>query len=569
MSKIKPERAYAAEHFEAFRGLGEDHLRSKRYASSISNFRITPNGTLKKRGGYVKQESFPEPIRAYWKGYLGTKIYQFAACESKVFSIDEDTGDPIPMGNLPYPDSKVDFFELDGELFLLDGKELRIFSIATQSFESIEPYVPLYGKNWDPAIGGMAYEQFNLLTNRIRVQYENASNATTFKLPFSARRVDSVRVNGAAVQGYTWQTHSNLLTLPASSTGYYVEVAMEAVMTDLGADIRTAKSAEILPNQSHSTLLFYNTQNSTRIYPSAPVSTHNLYSCRVFYPNAKPIYFTEDDQINVGNPEHPLMELCRFRDRLLAYSELGTWMLTPNEDGRITSEPLLFNLACTAPKAAIVVGETPLLINKNGIFLLSFSDFSSPPETEKISDAISELIGPHFWKNACAWNNRYFEEIWFRDTSDYSSPLLVYNYRQKEWYRFENIFATDFLDTVEGSLFLVANTVYRIDDTLPTDNEDEIIAYYQSGYFSFGHPEARKRSLRMVVSAALAGDDNYIILETENGQQTFQLTGSSSTVPDCFDLRVLLGRFRFLRFRLLMGGEETGKLHSLSFYANL
>ena len=569
MSKINPQRAFAAEHFEAFRGLGEDHLRSKRYASSISNFRITSNGTLKKRGGYVKQESFPEPIRAYWKGYLGNKIYQFAACESKIFSIDESTGDPIPMGNLPYSDTNVDFFELEGELYLLDGNEMRVFVPTTQSFESIDPYVPLYGKNWDPTSGGSANEQFNLLTNCIRVQYENPSNATTFKLPFAAKRIDGVRVNGTSVSSYTWQSYSNQLTLPASSTGYYVEIAMEAVMTDLGADIRSAKRAAILNHQSHSTLFFYNTKNSNRIYPSSPISTHNLYSCRVFYPSAKPFYFVEDDQIHVGNPEHPLVALCSFRDRLLAYSELGTWMLAPNEEGRITSEPLLFNLACTAPKAAIVVGETPVLVNKNGIFLLSLPDSTSPPETEKISDAVSDLIGPHFWEKACAWNNRYFEEIWFRDTSDYASPILVYNYRQKEWYRFENVYATDFLDTVDGSLFLVTNTVYRIDDTLPTDNGDEIIAYYQSGYFSFGHPEARKRSLRMVVSAALLGDDNYVILETESGQQTFQLTGGSSTVPDCFDLRVLLGRFRFLRFRILMGGEQTGKLRSLSFYANL
>jgi hypothetical protein len=64
-------------------------------------------------------------------------------------------------------------------------------------------------------------------------------------------------------------------------------------------------------------------------------------------------------------------------------------------------------------------------------------------------------------------------------------------------------------------------------------------------------------------------EECFLHLESENAQASFSLQGAGMDAPDYFDRRVLLGRFRFLRFRILMGGEGADEIHSISFYANL
>ena len=572
MSKIKPKRAFAAEHFDTFDGFGGSRRQSKHSASSISNFRLTADGSLKKRGGYEEYLAFPSAIRAFWEGTIGSIRYRFVICGTDIFDLDESSGEMRKLDSVPTLEGEVRFFELEGELYLLDGEQIRVFYPATQNFIQLAPYMPLYGKNWDPIKRGSVNEPLNLLSNKIRVHYENPSNATSFTLPFAYKSIVGVLVNGVKITNYSATAYSNVVTIPASSTGYYVEIAMEASLSDQSEDPLSARRCEILTAQQQNTLLLYGTNAGYRIYPSSPVSQYELDSCRVFDTKTKPLYFLESHIVTLGDRDHPLYSLCRYGSNVLAYSGLGTWMLNPSEEvyGDFTPSPILANLTSTAPESSILVGETPVLVNTSGIFLLDIpASEKDLPRLEKISDPIEELLSGGFGKYACAWENKTYNEIWFCDTSEPDAPILVYQYLRKQWYLFEGISASKFIDTPSGTLFVSEEKLHRLDDTLCTDNGEEIVAYYQSGYFSFSHPEAQKRALRMVTCARIKGDGCYILVESENGQQTFLLEGSDRDAPDYFDHRVLLGRFRFLRFRLLMGGTEQNRIQSISFYANL
>ena len=192
------------------------------------------------------------------------------------------------------------------------------------------------------------------------------------------------------------------------------------------------------------------------------------------------------------------------------------------------------------------------------------------PQIEKISDPIEDYLTTSFFEHAIAWENKQFGEIWFRDPTQESAPVLVYQHLLKQWYLFDNIPVTAFIDHPHDTLIVTDNEVDRIDDTLTTDNGEEIIASYQSGYFSFSHPEAQKRALRMVLCAKVRKEEGcFLHLESENAQASFSLQGAGADAPDYFDHRVLFGRFRFLRFRILMGGGGADEIHSISFYANL
>ena len=574
MSKIKPKRAFASEHFDSFDGLGSQRQKNRHHASSIINFRITADGSLKKRGGYSRFCAYPKKIRAFWRGQINQMNYQFAVCDTEVYVSDVDSGTPIVIDTVSSSTGEISFWRYGDELYLLDGGQIRVFSPTLRKFEAVTPYVPLYGRNWDPTNRGSMYESFNQLTTHIRVTYENPNNATVFNLPFACKRIVGVRVNAREVTDYTHQSYGSTVTIPASSTGYIVEIAMEPVISLLDEDLRSARRALTVTAQNQNTPILYATDAGDRLYPASPITQHELYSCRVLYPNAKPLYFKEKNILQIGDSEHPLYSLCRYGDRILAYSGLGTWMLSCTDDApdRYIPTPLPGSTTSTAPKTAITVKGTPVVVNNGGIFLMEIPrNDTDQPQIEKISDPVEDYLSPSFSENSIAWENKQFSEIWFRDPTQESSPVLVYQYLLKQWYLFDNICATDFIDQPIGTLFVAGDTVEQINDALTTDNGEEIIASYQSGYFSFSHPEAQKRALRMVACAKVRPEEGgcYLHLESENAQASFSLQGAGEDAPDYFDRRVLFGRFRFLRFRILMGGEGADEIHSISFYANL
>jgi hypothetical protein len=107
------------------------------------------------------------------------------------------------------------------------------------------------------------------------------------------------------------------------------------------------------------------------------------------------------------------------------------------------------------------------------------------------------------------------------------------------------------------------------DENIGHDNGADIVASYQSGYFSLGHPTSKKRSLRTSLCADTNGNSPFLKIETEHTERTFELVGSDLEAPEFFDYRALMGRFRFLRFRLLVSGTKDCRFHTISFYANL
>ena len=540
-------------------------------ASAISNFRIASDGSLKKRGGYTLYHTFPDFIRTFWEGTLQNKRYLFAVCGDGIYVVDDLSDTPTYIDSVRTTEGRLSFFEYEKELYLIDGDNFRKYLPATRSFPKVTPYIPLYGHNWNPSTGGTMNEPLNLLSNNARVQYSNPSNQTTFRLPFSCRRILGVRVNGTELTNYTFQSMTNVVTIPAESTGYSVEIAMEFVVQNINEDLLTAKAFALQHGTLQNTLCLYDTDRGYCIYPASPVAQGSLYASSVFDSYSAPLYFKNENIIYAGDAENPITAMTSYKNRLIAYSGLGAWEITrPNESKEaLAVKPLLNGTTCLSPDAAIVVNETPVIVNQNGIYLLHLpASDNTPPTLERISDDVAEFLSADMAKHCLAWENKSHGEIWFRDTSDFIAPFLVYNQKQKVWYMFENIPATCIANHSDGACFACLEQLFLLSDTYKTDNGDEIHAVYQSGYLSFGRPEAQKRSLRLTVCAKCPDDSSFLELESEHGTRTFELTGTQGDCPDLFDFRALMGRFRFLRFRIYVGGEQDTRLYGLSFYAN-
>lgn len=572
MSKIKPERAYAAEHFDQFEGIGGTPLSKSTKASDIFNFRICSDGSLKKREGYRDLRVLPDTARGYWIGTIDLESYTFFVCSTKIYRLEVFSGELIEIGSLVSKYGNVEFHQFNDDLYLLESYGMQVYDPSTDSFVAVDPYIPLYGKNWDPSIGGALNEPFNLLTNHIRVHYTNTSGSAVFKLPFYAKAIDKVIVNGEATTNYAFTSGNNSIRLSDSVGSVNVEIGMEVILGDHSNGIHSAKKGIVYTGKHFPTFCLYNGDKPYHIYSSTHVSGSNLTDCRKLYPNAHPLYFNDENVMLVGSNQNPVKAICQYGDVLLAYGSHSTWKIECPEkaDDIPLIYPLLDGFGTTSPDASIVCDGTPIVVNAKGIHRLVFSSSEkNPPEIVKISDDISNLLTTHMLSSCVAREDKVNGELWIHSRNDEKKRVFVYNLARKAWYVFGD-FSINFFysfENVQG--FLSDNILAMFDESAITDAGREITAFYQSGYFSFSHPEAKKRSLRMTLCAGTNGNTPTITLESERAERTLSLIGQKSDAPEVFDSRITMGRFRFMRYRISVTGRQDCRFYSLSFYANL
>ena len=573
MSRIKSERAHTAEHFKSFGGLGSSLLAKERKATDMQNLRIESDGSLRKRTGYRLLYDLPDTVLAFWEGSINLTYYQFAICRNTIYRIDPQTGATTWVGECKDTSNKhPEFVFFNDTLYLPEKNGMQMFNVYANLFEDAQPYAPLYGKNWNPRTGGSVNEPFNLLTNTIRIHYLNTENATTFQLPFFASSIHCITVDGIPISNFSFSYQNDYFKLDANTTGYNVEVGFEVMLPDDPDGIKSCKRGTVYPGQHHSTLCLYQSNEGYRIYSSTHVPTQNLELCRKTYINAQNLYFTDYNVLFLGDTQTPITAIRRYGNRLLAHSDTSTWeiLCSDDADDYLQVSAILPGIGCTAPYSAILCNGLPLIINQRGIFQLKFySSGNIPPDEIRISGDVEPLLPKDFHKRCIAWENSQHNELWIRDPEDSFGRVFVYQYVLKQWYIFTNFYTSLFLDFPSFKGFAYYGKIYALDQALYTDHDKSIDAFYQSGYFDFSHPEAQKRALRVISCVDIEEDTASIKLETESNEKSFRLPYRQNSSPEYFDIRTVMGRFRFLRFRILLSGKKDCRIYSLSFYANL
>ena len=573
MARIKPERSYAKEHLNHFGGIGKNNPSGSQKASDIQNLRICADGSLKKRNGYRLVRQFKAELRDYWEGYIGEKFHIFAISGNTIYSINPITDMPSVIGTLESQSEYVSFIEYGGEIYLLDTVGPRVYDTSKEQFVTVEPYVPLYGKDWDPATGGYMNEEFNLLTNSIRIHYLNTSNSTTFHLPFYADAVVGVRVNNDWVLDYSFTPYTNTVTLPAGKTGYNVEIGLHVMLDEDALNIRGARKSIVFPGKHHQTLCIYGSSPANRVFCSSYVDSYARHRCSLLYPGVKPLYFKESNMLLIGNTQYPLRSICRYGDRLLAFSRNGTWTIEcpTDESDLVSMNVLLPTIGSSTERASIICNNLPLVVNLNGVHFLEIPDSDQdPPQLINISEDVKELLSYSFLTNCLARDDTLNGELWLCDpTNDADHRIFVYNYNCKQWYIFHNYNPDRFFEMKTFLGFSSKNNLYVYDETIFTDDDEPITASYQSSYFDFSHPEAKKRALRVITCANAKSSHFGMTLETERHTKAIEFYGSDHNAPDTFDCRALMGRFRFIRFQITLDGSSDCRIYSVSLYANL
>lgn len=568
MSKIRPERAYSKKIFDGFDGLSALTPPNEGGLLTISNFRILEDGVLEKRCGYRTYAIFSEPVRGFWQGTVGGCSRCFAVSGSSVYLLHNGT--QTGCSDISTTDGAVCFFPYSDRLFLNDGHRIYVFDEQRMIFAETDGYAPLYGRNWHPTDYGETYEELNLLSPKLRVHYLNTTGTTEFHLPYYAASIDKVRVDNRTISGYSLNAAGDILTVP--TVGASVEVAFSMEMDDGDLDrIRTCSRAFTDRINDRERLILYGSPEGNSLFCTAPVDWMMQNSCRVFYPNATPLYFTANGRVSAGTPESPVTALYQNHNRVLAFHGTGAASISFDPESDLVSVyPLLRGIGCCVNGVDLSLAGDPIVLNERGIVQLS-STISEPDvftlkELSSGMTAIRELCKN---PNTVVFHDTEHGELWLRDPSDKKGTVWVMRLSGKQWYCFDAINAT-FFCTIDGVPAYADEfgALFVFDDDLLTDAGTPITAILETDFLSLSYPELPKRSLRVSLCAMQRGSTR-LTLETEKNSKSYTFPEEESSTPSLIDLRAALGRFRFVRIRISDNGWQRSKYHRLALYANL
>lgn len=575
MATINPKTADGRESVTGFGGIADHAEQSAHAASDSWNFRILSDGSLEKRCGYLKRYAFPLPLRGLWEGVVNGESYFFAVAGNQVYLRAPGETTPHAIYVLTTSEGEVSLFLYNDRVYLMDGASLLRFQSGRQTFTVAQGYVPLYGYNWHPTELGAVNEPLNLLRPEIRIHYFNSNGSTTFNLPYTTQRIQRVAVNGTAITTYTFQPNTSSFSIPpAYSTVGSVEVlaTVDPIFVNRSS-VLSGALASVFRTPHRETVLCYGGGAGYLVYRTTPVSDEMLNACNLAVSDGDPFYVAKNTAFAVGSSSHPVTALCQYEDRMLVMNDESAWTVHyPEADSNeVEILPVRAGLGCAARRGVTVAGKYPVAITPAGIARLKFSDADFEYcDVEILSAGLRERFDGQFLTHATLFWDPFHQELWVRDPNDSAGSVWIYNPEREVWSRFRDIPARFFFP-FEGKVgFADEDGVSYFDDTLVTDNGQEIGAQYVSHFLAAGDPRTPKRSLRVTLVAEGVGDPLTTTIGTGGRSREIRFDSSPESLdaPVCFDRRLAMGRFRLLQFTIRCVGMSRPRIYSYSIAAN-
>lgn len=542
------------------------------------NLRILSDGSLQKRQGYKCIYSSPYGVRAIWSGIIGGEFSCYFLSLNSVYKLDVNTGETSLCATIQTSSGKAQFFYLRDALYLTDTQS--IYKILNSSATPIIGYVPLFGKDWGTGYPGEINEPLNLLHRHARITYKIEENHSAY-LPtlYPVSEIKAVYKNGELLSSnsYSFDTRFNTINIAGLETGD----ALEADLTFEGegdaeviSGLLSSPFAYVFGGINNSRLFMWGGESENTIFTSTYVSRESLAEAEKHFPECGHIYFCEGNQFTVGDGRYSIKALARHYDRLLILTEGDAWIADSSTCGLEEFPVMNVNsrIGCSSECGVVCVGNDPVSVGRGAIFRwTSDTDELNECNAYSISDGISDLLDPSFFKNAVAYADELRGELWFCDTEG-DGVVWIYNVKKKAWSRFNNIRATAFFDAdgdvgfVGGGVICVFRDEYRSDYKFVGDTTGtQIKASLRSGTIDLATPKA-KRLKSMVFFADLdSGSLEARIVSDRREQIDVFLRPKGEHSP--YSLRLHSHRMSSFSFTLSADGEERQTLRSLKIEA--
>lgn len=546
---------------------GIDRLRwhtAPECSADIVNFRISADGSLEKRCGYKKICAFEKGVRAIWTGKHGEHYACYVLSENKIFSVNTESGETSEVGELQSTDTEAELFLYRGTLYVIDG--VQLYALTENGTVKPFGYVPLVGKDWQSSERGAINEPRNMLNDKGRMSYIAVEGRSVLYLDSGVLSVDAIYVNGTEVSRdkYTVSANRSFVTLSGTSAGdrvmlYFTYAENSNAVSELMKNTRAAVFGGI--NTSRPFL--FGGSNSAAVYSSAYVSDTSLAEAKFMYPQSDALYFPFGCEFAVGDGNCSVSTVGRHYDRLLIFTDNGTWRADSEACG--TEEFPVMNVNSSvgvlSRNGAAVLEDSPYTVGTDGIYRWTAdTDELNDCNAIRISDEIGSLLGRDFYRGACIFADTERREL-LVSCPEASERTWVYSAAAEAWTCFSGIGAEKFFRLDSGIGFLRGGAIYAFDSALYTDEGRPISACFRSAVLDFG-TDRRKRMTELGVSAEGGRIEVGIYADGKR-------YSSASTVFYAEEGHALLhrrlhgGGFRYITLSLSASAEARQTIHSL------
>lgn len=457
-------------------------------AAVMQNFRITRDGSLKKRGGTrtrfaLTQSGEPESgkaVRALWQGTVGGTDKLIAACDGCLW--DCSGAEETVIGHLSTA-GEVFLFPFNGKLYILNGCDYYVYDGLTLS--AVSGYVPLVRVTCTADGGGTALEQINKLTPTRRFRISPDGSSCTYPMPEKAlASLDKVikTADGTAISGCTCDLQNGTLTFPTPpEAGVDSLEVTYSVSSDFRSQITAMHYAEV-----------YNGSTDERVFLYGDGGCAALYSGLDGDGNSRADYFPDLNVLTVGNSSSPITAMIRHYSQLIVFKADSTWTVQYGAqtlpDGTVTAAfyviPVNRTVGCSTPGQVRLVLNSPYTLFNGQLYEWRNSNTYAANLTlderqaYRISDRVyATLSGMREEKCRCFDDNRGQE--YYICCGD---QALIYNYAADAWYVYTGFDAYSMAFDRERVFFGTSDGVLKeLSDTLRSDDGKSIRAYWESG----------------------------------------------------------------------------------------
>lgn len=537
---------------DAFGGLDERYKTGDNLALSpdMRNYRVTENRTLEKRYGRSPVCPAPANIDGIWSGYLGTdKLFLFVSA-GKLFRLDPATSERVEIGNVGTGETQM--FEFRRSVYLKN--EQKYFRYDGMTLTEVEGYVPLVAVGCGADGTGDSFEDTNLLTGKKRVLYSADGSSTVYHLPEQAlSSVDSVLLDGEPCT-ITWTADT------AAGTVTFAFAVPEGIDNleiayDTGRDRRS-----VILGASGVMLFGGDTDGHLFLWGNPDYPAYRFHSeLADGLPSAE--YFPENNYTVIGDTL--ITDIIAQYDRQLIFTKDRAYYsyceLQKDTLGNVYASFPVFNLngekGSLLQNAGCIMENEPVTLCADGLNRWE----STSVENEKNAICFSYPVGETVRRWLAAGNFSGMKLFNFRAGGELYFVLgqtaLIYNYRLKAWYAYDN-FGAEKMCEYDGMLYFSNGAgIEFLDPDSAYDPEGRFTAYFETPMSSLGIRGRRKKvsEIGFTVRASATPVLEVSYADEEGG--TFPITteiehycGDGKTVS--FSFRPPLFRLAKVKLRL-------------------
>lgn len=457
------------------------------------NFSIDERGSLNKRTGYerIYLESLGNgAIHGMHEYRKKDGTVRFLLAHGNNLYTQSGDQQPVLISSI-LSDQQISFFDLNDKCYIMDGASLLVYDGVNVTQPT--PYIPTLTVSNEPLGGGTPYEDFNLIGKGFKESFSGDGTATVYQLSLKGLDGDLVKVSidavsekveGEADAGFTVDRAAGKITFttaPPTGTNNVIITAFKTI---------SGLSERVLKCRFHT---MYGGSNDTRVFISGnPDYPNHIWRSGLYDPS----YWPENGFYKIGADNDSVKGFCKQYDTLVIIKERSLWNMSYELNNGVPSfpiKPINDQIGASSHNGIQLIENSPVFLSKKGVYLLNSSNVRDERNVTHISERVDSRLlkepGLHLVKTV-DFDKKYWVAVNFN--------VYIYDYILGEWYIYDNIPASCFLER-DGVLYFGDSTkgvVYRfVNKNAASPYHDDAVpvkAYWYSKLLDFDLPEFQK-----------------------------------------------------------------------------